>query len=263
MDERDADMERFDQLLERSSLGTTGARRLRRRTPALQVAAVRRIAQLRNRIVHSLDEHDIAAVATELVDYLIELGYHGQADHVLHEWFPRDGGVIADLAMRSIRRDARSAQQAAPRQCPRDETTTRQAGIATLTLAPASDHMASADPRWHDELHPLFTELHEQIGAVPVRCRRLADSPPETAEPIVLVLAFQHTANTVDTLSACLLHWLNREPGRRLDIAVDSSAWSQRLILCSDGTWSLMAPASDDGKSGAGENGAGRARRTP
>ena len=71
MDEHDADMERFDQLLERSSLGTAGARRLRRRPRPAQVAAARRIAQLRNRIVHPIDQHDVATAAAELVAYLI------------------------------------------------------------------------------------------------------------------------------------------------------------------------------------------------
>ncbi|MEU5549038.1 tetratricopeptide repeat protein [Micromonospora sp. NPDC047793] len=46
MDEHDEELERFDQLLARSSLGTPGARRLRRRTPPSQVAAARRIAHL-------------------------------------------------------------------------------------------------------------------------------------------------------------------------------------------------------------------------
>ena len=48
MSERDQDdLEHFERLLERSSLGTPGARRLRRRTLPTHVAAARRIYQLR------------------------------------------------------------------------------------------------------------------------------------------------------------------------------------------------------------------------
>ena len=85
MDEHDADLERVNQLLERSSLGTPGAQQLRRRTPPEQVAAVRRIAQLRNRIVHAQDGDAAAAAATELAGFLTELGYREQADHLLYE----------------------------------------------------------------------------------------------------------------------------------------------------------------------------------
>ncbi len=49
MDERD---EAFEELIERSSLGTPGARQQRRRTPRSQVDAVRRIVDLRNRMFH-------------------------------------------------------------------------------------------------------------------------------------------------------------------------------------------------------------------
>lgn len=74
---RPADTERVDQLLERSSRGTLGARRLRRRSPSAQVAAARRIYQLRNRIVHCAGRES-AAAAMEWADYLIELATTGR-----------------------------------------------------------------------------------------------------------------------------------------------------------------------------------------
>ncbi|SNY72903.1 hypothetical protein [Paractinoplanes atraurantiacus] len=240
MDEHDADTERFDQLLERSSLGTPGARRLRRRSRPAQVAAARRIAQLRNRIVHARGENDPAAAAAELLDYLIELGYHGQADHVLYEWFPAEGPLIADMAALTLLRFAYTGTGLpATWQCAHDEKNTKPAGIATLTLAPTSDRLTGADPRWQDEVHLLFTELHEKVGALPVRCRSRADSPPAAAaaaaETFMVMLVFRDTAATVTHLSTCLRHWLDREPGRSLDLAVTSAQWSERIVLHSGG----------------------------
>ncbi|GAA0811953.1 hypothetical protein [Spirilliplanes yamanashiensis] len=251
MDERNVDVERIDQLLERSSLGTPGAQRLRRRTPAVQVAAARRIAHLRNSIVHPRGDHDVAAAAAELVDLLVKLGYYGQADHVLHEWFPADGGAIANLAAVALLHSARSAPQGSTRQS-RDE---KETGIATLTLAPASDRLAGDDPSWRDELHLLFTELHEQVGAMPVRCRpRVDDVPATMAEPpIIITMVFRYTTDSVTHLSTCLRHWLDRTPGRSLDLAVDSSTWSERIVLYSGGTWCPTVPDADEGWPGSAE----------
>lgn len=84
MDERD---EEFEELIERSSLGASGARRLRRRAPNSQVEAVRRIVDLRNRMVYSRVSESTEA-ATALVQLLRNLGYEGQAQRVLAEEFP-------------------------------------------------------------------------------------------------------------------------------------------------------------------------------
>jgi hypothetical protein len=59
MSERD---EEFEALLERSSLDLAGARQLRRRTSSAQVEAVRRIAELRNQLVHGRREDVVQAV---------------------------------------------------------------------------------------------------------------------------------------------------------------------------------------------------------
>lgn len=95
MDERD---EEFEELIERSSLGTPGARQLRRRTSRSQVDAVRRIVQLRNQMVHSSGP-EAAAAAEALVQLLRELGYHGQAEQVLAEAFPDgEGNAVVQAA---------------------------------------------------------------------------------------------------------------------------------------------------------------------
>ncbi|MBJ6613933.1 MULTISPECIES: helix-turn-helix domain-containing protein [unclassified Streptomyces] len=62
----------FDALLESTSLGGAGARKLRSRTPVDRARAVRTIAHLRNRIVH--DPAHAAAAAQELVELLESLG---------------------------------------------------------------------------------------------------------------------------------------------------------------------------------------------
>ena len=74
MGERDGE---FEELIERSSLGTPGARQLRRRTPRPQVDAVRRIAELRNRMMHG-DARESAEATADLVQLLRDLGYEGQ-----------------------------------------------------------------------------------------------------------------------------------------------------------------------------------------
>jgi len=78
----------IEELIERSSLGSAAARQLRRRTAPVQVAAVRRIADLRNRMVHPSRPGEAADAAAALVHLLQELGYHGQAERVLREAFP-------------------------------------------------------------------------------------------------------------------------------------------------------------------------------
>jgi tetratricopeptide (TPR) repeat protein len=78
--------EEFEELLEQSSLGSRGARQLRARVPHDQVVLTRRIADLRNQMVHG-DAPGNSAAAAELISYLTELGYHDQAAAVLQEWF--------------------------------------------------------------------------------------------------------------------------------------------------------------------------------
>ncbi|KWX05879.1 hypothetical protein TH66_00715 [Carbonactinospora thermoautotrophica] len=89
----------FDALIERSSLGTAGARRLRERTPRAQADAVRQIIDLRNRMVHSLTDKSAAEAAMSLIQLLRDLGYEGQAERVLTEAFPgREVEVVVHLA---------------------------------------------------------------------------------------------------------------------------------------------------------------------
>jgi hypothetical protein len=94
MEERD---EAFEELIERSSLGAPGARQLRRRTSRSQVDAVRRIVDLRNRMFHGRGS-EASQAAGALIRLFRELGYHGQAEHVLAEAFP---GPEADTVLRA------------------------------------------------------------------------------------------------------------------------------------------------------------------
>jgi CRP-like cAMP-binding protein len=61
MNERDEEVE---DLIERSSLGSLGAQRLRGRTLSFQVGAVRRIADLRSQMAHSGPEQSVTAART-------------------------------------------------------------------------------------------------------------------------------------------------------------------------------------------------------
>lgn len=72
MENEDATIE---ELIEKSSLGTAGARQLRARTSRSQADAVRRIACLRNQMAHG-SQQAAAEAAGALHDLLNELGYN-------------------------------------------------------------------------------------------------------------------------------------------------------------------------------------------
>jgi hypothetical protein len=256
----DEDVERFEQLLERSSLGSPGARELRRRTPRAHVEVARRIYQLRSRMMHGQGLEgealqDRVEAAVELIDLLTELGYHGQADHLLHEAFPRgQGATIAraaafltlhqqDLGVQNPPRRRRRRSAEGRRQPSRSSSSSST--IASLTLAPSSDRFPASDPRWEREMHALFVGLREHLGAVPLI---KPTSPPVDDGHIVLVVMFRHSPAAVTNLSQCLRSWLDQEPGRRLSLIADATGWDQRIVLESGGTWSLTgtpAPADD------------------
>ncbi|MFY1573334.1 tetratricopeptide repeat protein [Verrucosispora sp. WMMD703] len=99
MAEHDSDLENFEQLLRRSSLGTPGARRLRQRTPATHVEAARKINHLRNRLAHSTARVDAAAAVIGLINCFGQLGYRGQAEDLLFEALPSpENAVVANMA---------------------------------------------------------------------------------------------------------------------------------------------------------------------
>ncbi len=67
----------FDELIEKSSLGTPGARQLRARTPQSDADVVRQIINLRNAMAHG-NEQEAAAAANALLKLLRGLGYDEQ-----------------------------------------------------------------------------------------------------------------------------------------------------------------------------------------
>ncbi|MEU5553624.1 hypothetical protein ABZ738_28025 [Micromonospora sp. NPDC047793] len=238
MAEHDGDLDRFEELLQRSSLGTPGARQLRQRTDAAHIEAVRRIYQLRSRMVHSSSK-DSTAAAIELVEYLTKLGYHGQADHLLHEAFPTgEGAAMANFAARMAalaalreHRKRRRSQSDSPQQeqlfdVPDEDRT----GIATLTLTASDDRFPDDDPRWQHELLTLYLALHRQVDAVAITTKGSpyhaeADDRPQ------LVLLVPISPSTVNVIFVGLRKWVNREPGRHLDINYTSAEWSFRRTL--------------------------------
>lgn len=264
MPEDDEAMERIERLLQQSSLGAPGARQLRRRTPGAHVEAARQIYRLRSRMVHS-GGSDAVSAAAALIDHLTELGYHGQANHVLHEWFPEEGQHIADIATSillfdELRNPPRPARRLPPTggrrpQVPVDSTPEQDGPkVATLTLAPASDRLPPDDPAWQLELQTLFLDLREHVGAFAI-ARGASPHAPELDEPFVLTVVFRYRPDTLTNLSACFGSWLNREPGRSLGVMIDAKRWSQRLVLRAGHGWSLAEPAEQvsDGERGAEE----------
>jgi hypothetical protein len=70
----------FDELLEQSSLGSPGARQLRARVSRDQVALTRRIADLRNQMMHAADWSVRARARDMLIQLLREHSYEASAE---------------------------------------------------------------------------------------------------------------------------------------------------------------------------------------
>lgn len=238
MAEHDGDLDRFEQLLQRSSLGTPGARRLRQRTPAAHVEAVRRIYQLRSRMVHSPSK-DATAAAIELIEYLTDLGYHGQADHLLHEAFPDgEGAAMANFAasmtalaaLREPRKRRRSQSDNPQQERLFDVPDEDRKDMATLTLTASDDRFPDDDPRWQHELLTLYLALHRQVDAVAITPK---DSPlhREADERPRLVLLLPISPSTVKVVLVGLRKWVSGEPGRHLDVNFTSAEWSFHRVL--------------------------------
>ncbi len=86
----------FEELIERSSLGTPGARRLRRRTPPARAAAVRTIGQLQHRMTHPGYPGEGAEAAAHLARLYSDLGY----DHRIRDLVAAIRLYTADQAWR-------------------------------------------------------------------------------------------------------------------------------------------------------------------
>jgi hypothetical protein len=102
----------FNELIEKSSLGTPGARQLRARTPQSDADVVRQIINLRNAMAHGND-HETAAAANTLLQLLGDLGYEEQVQRVVAEAFPgRQAEIIMTMA-RLIAHSREAPQQEA------------------------------------------------------------------------------------------------------------------------------------------------------
>src|SRR5579859_4420526 len=98
----------FDELIEKSSLGTPGARQLRARTSESHAGVVRQIIRLRNVMAHGSRDETVSA-ANALLQLFRDLGYDEQVEQVLAEAFP---GQEAETVMTMARliADSRQAQ---------------------------------------------------------------------------------------------------------------------------------------------------------
>ncbi len=134
----------FDDLIEKSSLGTPGARQLRARTSESHADAVRQIIKLRNVMAHG-SRDEIVGAANTLLQLFGDLGYDEQVQRVLAEAFP---GQEAETVLTTARliADSRQASQrkAQPASDPR-----RRAGndSAVQDSVPENDGRGSAATR--------------------------------------------------------------------------------------------------------------------
>ncbi|MFJ3861539.1 hypothetical protein ACIPRL_35600, partial [Streptomyces sp. NPDC090085] len=92
------DSEEFDELMRKSSLGSSGALQAIERVPAGQADAVQQIIQLRNKIAHGSDR-DRAHAAHELASLLRSLGFtsHGEIPDEVAYWALREASVYTKM----------------------------------------------------------------------------------------------------------------------------------------------------------------------
>lgn len=122
MEEEDAV---FDEMIEKSSLGTPGARQLRARTSESHADVVRQIMKLRNAMAHGNDA-DTATATNKLLQLLGGLGYNEQVQRVIGEVFPGRQAAIVMAMARVIAGSGQALQQAGNEV----ETVAGDAGVA-------------------------------------------------------------------------------------------------------------------------------------
>lgn len=215
MGERDD--EEFEQLLERSSLGTAGARQLRRRTPRAQAQAVQRIIDLRNRIEHAPDRKDRMAAVVELSALLADLGYIDQSQQVLEAW-QDDDDTERNLTLLSAMHRTYLRPQAA-------DSGAATPGVRRLLVAVDIERYAGRGNRRQVELSRGLQALmrraakglnldYENWLTMPGGDGLLAILPPGTSEPAVV----EGWVSTLDRLLR--IRNLGVFPGERLRLRI-------------------------------------------
>lgn len=208
--------EAFEDLIERSSLGTPGARQLRRRTSRSQIDAVRRIVELRNQMFHSSGSQSVQA-ADALIRLLRELGYHGQAGQVLAEAFsgPKAGAVVQAALMLAGRADREYDEPKAADLI--DEEPTRAADVESLW-------------RWLDERPELYARRVDQGSHLDIS-QELLVAVVTTAAGAIAAIGFPAVAVAAASLPAlarALKIWLTT---RRPEVAVTVTGPYGRQVL--------------------------------
>lgn len=170
----------FDELIEKSSLGTPGARQLRARTSESHADVVRQIIKLRNVMAHGSRNETVGA-ANKLLQLFGDLGYDEQVQGVLAEAFP---GQEAETVMTMARLIA-GGRQASPQKARSASDRGRRAGNDS-----AVRDAAGGSPE-QDDLFPGLAEPGAQIrldGRLVGQAAPALLGPAERTEPGLEVL---------------------------------------------------------------------------
>ena len=153
----------FDELIEKSSLGTPGARRLRARTSKSHAAVVRQIIKLRNVMAHG-SRDEIVGAANTLLQLFGDLGYDAQVQRVLAEAFP---GQEAETVLTMARLIADSRQASQQKTQPANDgrgSATRVAGTVPAEIPTEQQRRIEDQQREIEELTAELTRIQEQQG---------------------------------------------------------------------------------------------------
>jgi hypothetical protein len=206
--------EEFDELLEQSSLGSPGAHQLRARVSHDQVALTRRIADLRNRMVHG-DQVQARAAAAELRQLLREHNYQASAADVDEDAPGAGPPAEVDVPQRRTLLTP-SANSFAP-----SASSSRVGGRdATVSVAVLPD-IAIDD----QEARRLVRELRNELLEVDVVSVLTATNPPpgRFEGSVVDVLSVVTTSATLPYLVNTVARWLKHQRNQaRVSLTIGS-----------------------------------------
>ena len=206
--------EGFDELLEQSSLGSPGARQLRARVSRDQVALTRRIADLRNRMVHG-DQAKARAAAAELRQLLREHNYQASAADVGEDAPGARPPDAVDLPQRQT--PLLRGVNPYPRSASRSLMGGRDATVSVAVL-PDID----VDDQ---EARRLVRELRNELLEVDVVSVLTATNPPpgRFEGSVVDVLSVVTTSATLPSLVNTVVRWLKHQRNQaRVSLTIGS-----------------------------------------
>lgn len=211
--------EEFDELLEQSSLGSPGARQLRARASRDQVALTRRIADLRNRMVHG-DQEQARTAAAALLQLLREHNYQASADGEREDVLDAGTPVEEDLPpwqTLTVPKPVRAVPSLAP---------SRPAGGRDSAVSVSV--MLDVEGQ---EARRLLLELRSDLGEVGDVVPVLATLPQHSYSRSDVVLSVATTSAALPAVFSTVVRWLKYQRHQpRVALTINSLAIESLII---------------------------------